>query len=211
MIVWSSTPPPFPSSSGGWGEGHPRFSIWTLNLVFQIVICFQAFYSFFFFLILPDIATRSYSNLRWYCTYNKKWSEASVDDWEGADWSRCLLLFVSLTVACDQALLAGKREGRGGWSHGLVYWSQKAMQILPFTKWHSAYSVQMGNLQTNSSWSWMRHWQSLNARQTIRGRLQLTTPANEFPQVRVERQPGVRWQKQSHYFFSTLMLPRSND
>ena len=64
---------------------------------------------------------------------------------------------------------------------GLVYRCQKAMQILPFTKWHSAYTVQMGNLQTNSSWSWMRYWQSPNSPRTIRVWLQLTTPANEFP------------------------------
>lgn len=42
-------------------------------------------------------------------------------------------------------------------------------------------TAQMGNLQTNSSWSWMRHWQSLNTPQTIWVWLQLTTGANEFP------------------------------
>lgn len=60
------------------------------------------------------------------------------------------------------------------------------MQILPFTKKKqltlcSLCTAQMGNLQTNSSWSWMRHWQSLNAPQTIWVWLQLTTGANEFP------------------------------
>lgn len=48
------------------------------------------------------------------CTLTER-SASSLDDWESADLSRCLLLFVSLAVMCD---LLGWWEH---WGWGLVY------------------------------------------------------------------------------------------
>lgn len=90
--------------------------------IFNLVL----FLSFIlFFLILQPGATVTSDDTARTVT---KWSAASVEDWEGTDWPHCLLLFVSLAVVCD--LL----DWREHWGWGLVYWSQKAMQILPFTK-----------------------------------------------------------------------------
>lgn len=83
---------PRPSSSRASGEGHPRFSIWSFRSPFAFCLLF-----FFFF---SDIATPSHGDLRWWHV-QEKWSAASIDDWEGTDWSRCFLLFVSLAVVCD--------------------------------------------------------------------------------------------------------------
>lgn len=73
------------------------FQFGLLNLVFQIFICFLSF-------ILLSFS--------WYCNpqpwwpqmilhIQEKWSAASGDDWEGTDWSRSSLLFVSVAVVCD--------------------------------------------------------------------------------------------------------------
>lgn len=156
----------FPRPPFLWGVWRRSSKIF--NLVFQIFICFLSFILFF----LPDIATRSHGDLRWYCTYKRSGERR----WLGGH--RLVSLFAPLCIS-GCSVWSARLAGAPGL--GLVYWSQKAMQILPFTKWHSAYTVQMGNLQTNSSWSWMRHWQSLNAPQTIPVWRQLTTRANEFP------------------------------
>lgn len=160
---------PQPSSSRASGEGHPRFSIWSLNLVFQIFICFLSF--ILFFLILQPGATVTSDDIA-------RTREVECGE---CRWLRGHRLVSLIARLCISGCSMWSAQLAGTLGLGLVYWSQKAMQILPFTKWHSAYTVQMGNLQTNSSWSWMRHWQSLNAPQTIQVWLQLTTRANEFP------------------------------
>lgn len=157
-----------PPSSRTPAEGHSRFSIWTLNLVFQISICFLPF--ILFFLILQLGATLTTDDIA-----HPRGVKCGQCRWLGG--RRLVSLFAALCISGGgvwTARLAGTEE------LGLVYWSQKTMQILPLTKSHSACCVQMGNLQTNSSWSWMRHWQSLNTLQTIQLWVQLTAPGNEF-------------------------------
>lgn len=163
---------PRPSSSRASGEGHPGFSIWSLNLVFQIFICFLSFILFFYFF--------------WYCNpepcwpqmilhVQEKWSAASIDDWEGTDWSHCLLLFVSLAVVCD--LLCWQEH----WGWGLFAGAkrqcrfchlQKATQCLHCANGKSANQQQ---LVMNATLTEPKR------PQTIQVWLQLTTRANEFP------------------------------
>lgn len=161
-----------PCSSRTSGEGHERFSIWSLEFSRSDLHLLFVFYPPFFLLILQPTAMVTSDDIAH--TREVKCGERR---WLGGH--RLVSLFAPLCVSgCSvwSARLAGNTA-----AGGLFTGAKKAMQILPFTKWHSAYTVQMGNLQTNSSWSWMRYWQSLNAPQTIRVWLQLTTRANEFP------------------------------
>lgn len=121
------------------------------NFNWEIWVCFSISCLFVFSQSPPEL--RSPQRV----FEGRHWSMGS-----SLDWSRCFLfVFVSglLSVIC--------RAGCNS-SPALVCWSPKPMQILPFTKWHSACAGQMGNVLTNTSWSWMRQSFQLTSPQTSR-------------------------------------------
>lgn len=133
---------------GAFGEGHPEmFNPYCFCILQFHLLVFQFFYT----------VTSGYFHHRWYL-------KGSCGGRLGT--CRFALLFVRECVCCCN-VWSVELVGRALSSQGCavlccVHWGRKApMQILPFTKWHSAYTVQMGNRLTNTSCSWMQHRETL--------------------------------------------------
>lgn len=153
-------------------RGICRRSSKIFNLVFQIFICFLSFIPFLLLILQPQ----SYSDLRQYCAYGHK---VKCGERRRLGGHRLVSLFAPLCIS-SCSVWSARLAGTLGMGDCLLEPRANA-DFAIYKKRHSAYTVQMGNLQTNSSWPWMRHWQSLNALRTMQVWLQLTTWANEFP------------------------------
>lgn len=129
-------------------------------------------YSFFSLILQPQ----SYSDLRQYCTYGHK---VKCGERRRLGGHRLVSLFAPLCIS-SCSVWSARLAGTLGMGDCLLEPRGNA-DFAIYKKRHSAYTVQMGNLQTNSSWPWTRHWQSLNGLRAIQVWLQLTTWANEFP------------------------------
>lgn len=86
-------------------EGHSRFSIWTLNLVFQISICFLPFI-LFFFLILQLGATLTTDDIA-----HPRGVKCGQCRWLGG--RRLVSLFAALCISGGGVWTAGGDRGAG--------------------------------------------------------------------------------------------------